>query len=114
MQKEIAGFRKGWAVNYSTSVTATKGEQIAIWTCVLLMFCGVLLALFVLKSILVFVLSIVGGIILLFAVVLFCIFRGKHKEERLQNTVMTSGKVNEAWCNIPGLIRDSEKQEEEL
>lgn len=109
-RKEIAGFRKGRELHYSTSVSATKGEQIAIWGCVLLFICAVLSALFVLKSILAFVLSVVGGMILIFGVMLFCVFRPKHKEERLQNTVTSDVSVDEAWCNLPENNRRSDNR----
>lgn len=99
---EIAGFRKGWEVNYSTSVTATKGEKIALLVCVLLVMCAVLASLFVFKSMLAFILCTVGGILLLFGVMIFCIFRPKHKEERMQNAAISSGKVDEVWVNLPG------------
>lgn len=94
-QIELFSFRKGRELNYSTSVTATKGEKIAVWVCVLLLLCAVLAALFVFKNTLAFVLSIVGGIILIFGVILFCILRPKHREERIQNTVTSNVKVDE-------------------
>ncbi|MDE7238095.1 MAG: hypothetical protein K2N41_00090 [Lachnospiraceae bacterium] len=108
-RKEIAGFRKGRALNYSTSVTATKGEQATIWLCALLVMCVVLAALFVFKSILALFLSVFGGILLLFGVMLFCVFRSKHREERLQNTVTSNGKVDEAWNNLPGKDQRSDQ-----
>ncbi|MBD5530616.1 MAG: hypothetical protein HDQ98_00220 [Lachnospiraceae bacterium] len=108
-RKEIAGFRKGRAMNYSTSVTATKGEQTVIWLCVLMVICAVLVALFVFKSMLALFLSIFGGIILLFGVMLFCMFRPKHREERLQNTVTSNVKVDEAWLNLPGKDQQSDQ-----
>lgn len=109
MRKEIAGFRKGRSMNYFTSVTATKAEQTVIWLCVLLVMCVVLVAIFVLKSTLVLILSILGGVILLFGVMLFCVFRPKHREERLQNTFTSNVKVDEAWINLPGKDRQSDQ-----
>lgn len=100
-QYEIAGFRKGWEANYSTSVTATKGEKIALWGCVLLMLCAVLASLLLFKSMLAFTLCTVGGMLLIFGVMIFCIFRPKHKEERMQNAAISSGKVDEVWVNLP-------------
>lgn len=109
MRKEIAGFRKGRSMNYFTSVTATKGEQTVIWLCVLLVMCAVLVALFVFKSMLALFLSIFGGILLLFGVMLFCVFRPKHREERLQNTFTSNVKVDEAWINLPGKDQQSDQ-----
>lgn len=100
MKRQIAGFRKGRSYHYSSSVTVTKGEQIVIWLCVVLVFCGILTALFVLKSVPAFILSVFLGIMLIFAVMLFCFFRKKHKEERQRNAVVWSGKVDEAWCSL--------------
>ncbi len=108
-RKEIAGFRKGKELHYSTSVTATKGEQTVIWLCVLLVMCVVLVAIFVFKSMLALFLSIFGGILLLFGVMLFCVFRPKHREERLQNTFTSNAKVGEAWCNLPGKNQQSDQ-----
>lgn len=80
-----------------------------IWLCVLLVMCVVLAAIFVLKSTLALILSILGGFILLFGVMLFCVLRPKHREERLQNTVIFNGKVDEAWINLPGKDQQSDQ-----
>ena len=101
MRREIAGFRKGKEFHYSTSVAATKGEKLAVWGCALLFICGVLTAIFVLKSIPAMILSIFGGGILMLGVMFFCAFRSGHREERIQNTFILKEDVNEKWCNLP-------------
>lgn len=110
MKKQIAGFRKGRSYHYSSSVTVTKGEQIVIWLCVILVFCCIFAAWFVFKSIFAFMISTFLGIILIFAVMLFCFFRKKHKEERQRNAVVWSGKVDEAWCSLTENGRSSGEQ----
>lgn len=102
INKQIAGFRKGKEFHYVSTVTLTKWEQSLIWLCVLLMVCGVLASLFVLKSVPAFVLSVAGGIILIFAVMMFCFFRKAHKEERQKNKAVWSETVNETW----GILSD--------
>lgn len=110
MKRQIAGFRKGSYYHYSSSVTATKGEQTAVWLCVILVFCGISTALFVLKSVPALLFTMFLGIMLIFAVVLFCFFRKKHKEERQRNAVVWSGKVDEAWCSLTERGRSSGEQ----
>lgn len=102
-RKNIAGFAKGKAVNYSTSVTATKGEQILIWLEVLLFFAILALVIFVFQNFFAMILTIFLGIFIIMGTVVLCVFRKSHKEERQRNTKIVKEDVNDFYVNLPGI-----------
>ncbi|MBP3460914.1 MAG: hypothetical protein J6K21_00695 [Bacilli bacterium] len=77
---------KGKSFNYSTSVTATKLENILAWILGLSVIVGAFLIFFFVDSILVIIISIFGLIMLFFLFGFIVIFSKKHKEERIKNT----------------------------
>ena len=113
-KKETAGFQKGAEAHYSTSVTATKGEQALVRISVFLMFAAIACSAFIWKSPLAMVLSIVGGIVLVAGAMLLCIFRPLHRAERQKNAVSGSGKVDYSYSFINGQTQASPGQEQNI
>lgn len=106
-RKEIAGFRKEKGVNYNTTVTATKGEQIAIWISVVIFMIMVLLSIFVFKSVIAFIIVVATSILSIFLMMIVFIFRPIHKEERLKNTVKCDYKIDISYNNITNKYTDN-------
>lgn len=104
--KNIVGFEKSKSVNYSTSVTATKGEKIAIFSITALVFAVIVFSL-IIDNTLMFILSIVFGILLIFGSMLFCIFRPIHKEERIANSQKVKATIDYSYNNITGNMKDN-------
>lgn len=107
--KQIAGFRKEKGVNYHTSLSLTKGEQIAVWIFAILFMVIVLLSIFVIKNILFMVLTTVGSILVMFFMVLFFLFRPLHKEERIKNQIKEKYTIDTAYNNITGNVKENKK-----
>lgn len=104
--KSIAGFEKSKSVSYSTSVTATTGEKIALFLIAAVVFSVIVFSL-IIDNILMFILSIVFGILLLFGTMLFCVFRPIHKEERIANAQKVKAKIDYSYNNITGKTKDN-------
>lgn len=107
--KQIAGFRKEKGVNYHTTVTLTKGEQIAVWIFAILFMMMVLLSIFVIKNILFMVLTTVGSILVMFFMILFFLFRSLHKGERIKNQIKEKYTIDTAYNNITGDVKEDKK-----
>ncbi len=97
MEKEIAGFQKGVEAHHSTSVTATKGEQVLVWLSVILMFAAIASSVLIWKSPLAMMLSIVGGIVLVALTMLLCMLRPMHRAERQQNAHSEVRNVEDSY-----------------
>lgn len=110
--KNIAGFEKSKSTHYSTKVTATKGERIAIWTSFVFVFALVFFSIFFLKNLVTMFITIGVGIIILFAIMFFCVFRPLHKEERQKNAFVTKATINQSYNNVTGKVNDNSKIEE--
>lgn len=102
----IAGFKKAKSVHYSTSVTATKGEKIAVFLTTAAVF-ATIVASIIIGKILMFVLSIVFGILLIFGIMIFCVFRPVHKKERIANSKKVKIKTDYSYNNITGKVKDN-------
>ena len=77
---------KGKTLNYSTSVTLTKLENIIAWVLGLSIIIGAFLIFLFVDSILVIIISIFGLIMVFFLFCFIIMFSKKHKEERIENT----------------------------
>lgn len=110
-RKKIMGFEKSKSINYSTSVTATKGEQIAIWSVVIIYFVLILISLFIIKDLVIIITIIAGGIFVIMGIMFFIIFRPLHKEERLRNSQVTKATIDYSYNNITGEYKDNSKIE---
>ena len=104
--KSIVGFQKSKSVNYSTSVTATKGEKIAIFSVVVVAF-AVMVFSFIVANTLVFILSVAFGMLLIFGTMIFCVFRPAHKKERMENAQKVKATVDYSYNNITGKVKDN-------
>lgn len=102
MEKEIAGFQKGVEAHHSTSVTATKGEQVLVWISVILMFAAIACSVLIWKSPLAMMLSIVGGIVLVALTMLLCMLRPMHRAERKQNAHSEVRRVDDTYSCFEG------------
>lgn len=110
--KDVAGFKRSKSIHYSTNVAATKGEIIVIWICTILFFAMLFFSIFVLKDLNAMVITIVVGIIGMFTLMAFCVFRPLHKEEREKNAVVTKMTTNKSYNNITGKVQDDSEIEE--
>lgn len=104
--KSIVGFQKSKSVNYSTSVTATKGEKIAIFSVVVVAF-AIMVFSFIIANTLVFILSVAFGMLLIFGTMIFCVFRPAHKKERMENAQKVKATVDYSYNNITGKVKDN-------
>ncbi len=104
--KSIVGFQKSKSVNYSTSVTATKGEKIAIFSVVVVAF-AIMVFSFIIANTLVFILSVAFGMFLIFGTMIFCVFRPAHKKERMENAQKVKATVDYSYNNITGKVKDN-------
>ena len=84
-KKTLIRYEKKKSINYSTTVTLTKKENILVITMFLLvLIMGLISGIEIKNNILTFIV-IMGGIILLAIISLLIIFRKSHKEERIAN-----------------------------
>lgn len=113
MEKEIAGFQKGVEAHHSTSVTATKGEQVLVWISVILMFAAIASSVLIWKSPLAMMLSIVGGIVLVALTMLLCMLRPMHMAERQQNAHSEVRSVDDFYNCFDGRTQTGTEQERE-
>lgn len=111
-RKNIAGFEKSKSLNYSTSVTATKGEKIVLFLSVLVYFSMIFISIFVLKNIFISIIIFVVGIFALMGLMVFFIFRPLHMEERMENERLAKITVDRSYNNITGEFKDNSKIEE--
>ena len=112
IKKNIAGFEKKQSINYNTSVTATKGEKVVIWISVIIYVVMLLVSAFVFKNITVTIITMVVGIFVIMGVMVFCIFRPLHKEERKRNSRLIKATIDKSYNNITGEFKDNSKIEE--
>lgn len=110
--EKIAGFEKSKSINYSTQVTATKGEKIALWISVIIFFTLMFFSMFILKNIFITIIIMVVGIFSIISLMFFCVFRPLHKEERQRNAVITKSNINQSYNNITGKFEDNSKIEQ--
>lgn len=77
------------SINYHTKVIVTKKEQIIIWITALLLFLCFFLSIVFIESIWLAVLIDFLAFIIVFSIWLFIIFRSSHKNERIENTIIS-------------------------
>ncbi len=83
--KNLKSAFKGKKMSYSTSVTMTKGEKIAINLYIILFIVLILLNIFIFKNIISLIISLFIYIFGLLLLILFFLFRPIHKSERIDN-----------------------------
>lgn len=110
-RKNIMGFEKSKSINYSTSVTVTKGEQIAIWSTVIIYMILMLISLFIIQSLAITITILVIGIFVIMGLMIFFVFRPLHKEERIKNSQITKATIDYSYNNITGKYKDNSKIE---
>lgn len=112
IKKNIAGFEKKKSINYNTSVTATKGEKAVIWISLIIYVVMLLVSVFVFKNITVTIITMIVGIFVIMGLMVFCVFRPLHKEERKRNTRLIKATIDRSYNNITGEFKDNSKIEE--
>lgn len=110
-RKNIMGFEKSKSINYNTSVTATKGEIIAIWSTFIIYMILIIVSLFMIKSLAITITILVVGMFVIMGIMIFFIFRPLHKEERLKNSQITKTTIDYSYNNITGEYKDNSKIE---
>lgn len=110
-RKNIMGFEKSKSINYNTSVTATKGEQIAIWSVVIIYMVLILISLFIIQSLAITITILVVGMFVIMGLMIFFIFRPLHKEERLKNASITKATTDYSYNTITGKYKDNSQVE---
>lgn len=83
--KRVSFFR-GKGVNYSTEVTATKGETVLIWVLTFIVFASIFASFIFTDSFIIPFITIFVGIFILMGTMILIIFSKSHEEERIQNS----------------------------
>jgi FtsH-binding integral membrane protein len=103
MRKQLYEMQKGKAIEASTSVTATKSENIMLSICTVAFIAIVILAFILICTgkVAAGVIFAVAGIILVVGCLLIVFLNPKHKQERKENAEVYKGTIDyeSKWNN---------------